>query len=96
MKYCFTTLAVSEPYESITRKFYNELRENTTQCEFFITTTNSELENLGDRIHTKLINPPLYDSRGGFNFYLNLKCLSLKHIIEYEKNTGIKPIYYFH
>jgi hypothetical protein len=93
MKYCFTTLAVNEPYESITPEFYSELRENTTECEFFITTTNPNLQNQGERIHTKLINPPLYDSRGGFNFNLNLKCLSLKHVLEHEKETGVKPEY---
>ena len=71
MRYCFTTLAVNEPYESITPAFYNELRDNTKECEFFITTTNPDLQIQGDRIHTKLINPPLYDSRGGFNFNLN-------------------------
>lgn len=93
MKYCFTTLAINDPYESITPQFYKELKDNTTQCEFFITTTNPELQNQGDRIHTKLVNPPLHDSRGGFSFNLNLKVLSLKHILEYEKQTGIKPEY---
>ena len=77
MKYCFTTLAINDPYESITPQFYKELKDNTTQCEFFITTTNPELQNQGDRIHTKLVNPPLHDSRGGFSFNLNLKFLSL-------------------
>ena len=82
MKYCFTTLAVGEPYEELTAKLYTSLREKTQNCEFFITTNNPELQNQGDRIHTKLVNPPLYDSRGGFNFNLNLKVLSLKHILE--------------
>ena len=79
MKYCFTTLAINEPYETITPEFYKEMRDNTTQCEFFITTNNSQLQNQGDRIHT--------------NFNLNLKVLSLKHILEYEKETGERPEY---
>lgn len=91
MKYCFTTLAINEPYETITPQFYKELRENTSECEFFITTNNVNLQNQGERIHTKIVNPPLYDSRGGFNFNLNLKVLSLKYILEYEKETGIHP-----
>ncbi len=88
MRYCFTTLAVNEPYETKTKQFYNELREKTTQCNFFITTTNEELLNQGERIDTKLINPPsMYCSGGGFDFHLNLKCLSLKHVLEYEKQN---------
>lgn len=88
MRYCFTTLAVNEPYETKTKKFYNELREKTTQCNFFITTTNEELLNQGERIETKIINPPsMYCNGGGFDFHLNLKCLSLKHVLEYEKQN---------
>ena len=93
MKYCFTTLAINEPYETITPEFYKELRENTKECEFFITTNNPELKEQGERIHVKLVDPPLYDTRGGFNFNLNLKVLSLKHILEYEKETGERPEY---
>jgi hypothetical protein len=93
MRYCFTTLAINEPYETITPEFYKELREKTKECEFFITTNNEQLRNQGDRIHTKIVNPPLYDSRGGFNFNLNLKVLSLKHILEHQKETGNSPDY---
>ena len=42
MRYCFTTLAVGEPYESRTLEFFKQLRERTTKCDFFITTTNDE------------------------------------------------------
>lgn len=88
MKYCFTTLAVGEPYESKTVKFYQDLRKKTTNCEFFITTANPEYPNLGDKIHVNLINPPsLHHPLGGFSFHLNLKCLSLKHILNYQKSN---------
>ncbi len=88
MKYCFTTLAINEPYESKTEKFYNELKKNTEKCNFFITTMNEKFLNLDDRINTNIINPySINDSRGGFNFNLNLKCLSLKHVIEWEKKN---------
>ena len=42
MKYCFTTLAVGEPYEELTAKLYTSLRDKTQNCEFFITTNKSE------------------------------------------------------
>jgi hypothetical protein len=88
MKYCFTTLAVNEPYESKTKEFYNELREKTEHCNLFITTTNEELLNQGERIHTNIIKPySLNCTGGGFDFHLNLKCLSLKHIIDFEKQN---------
>lgn len=88
MKYCFTTLAVNEPYETKTKQFYDDLRKNTRQCNFFITTMNNNLLNQGDRIYTKIINPySIDDSRGGFSFHLNLKCLSLKHVIDWEKEN---------
>jgi hypothetical protein len=88
MRYCFATLAVNEPYETKTKEFYKDLKENTTQGNFFITTMNEELLNQGERIYTKVINPySTEDSRGGFNFHLNLKCLSLKHVLEWEKEN---------
>lgn len=88
MKYCFTTLAINEPYESKTKEFYEDLRKNTTNGNFFITTMNEELLNQGERIYTNIINPySTQDSRGGFNFHLNLKVLSLKHVLEWEKQN---------
>jgi len=42
MKYCFTTLAVGEPYESRTIEFFKNLSERTENCDFFITTNNPE------------------------------------------------------
>jgi hypothetical protein len=88
MRYCFTTLAVGEPYESRTLEFFKQLRERTTKCDFFITTTNDEFVDLGDRIYINKINvDSLHDSRGGFSFNLNLKCLSLKHVLDFQKNN---------
>ena len=87
MKYCFTTLAVGEPYESKTIEFFKNLSEKTENCDFFIATNNLEFpsEN-GDKIKVHQINQDnLHDSRGGFSFHLNLKCLSLKHVMMYEK-----------
>lgn len=86
MKYCFTTLAVGEPYESRTSEFYRSLSEKTENCDFFITTNNSEFLPINDKIKINYINQEkLHDSRGGFSFNLNLKCLSLKHVKAYEK-----------
>jgi hypothetical protein len=86
MKYCFTTLAVGEPYESRTMEFYKNMRELTTNCDFFITTCNTDFPEMGDRIYTNFINPPsLHYTQGGFSFHVNLKCLSLKHVITHEK-----------
>jgi hypothetical protein len=88
MRYCFTTLAVNEPYESKTKKFYNDLREKTKECNFFISGINKDLLNQGERIYTNIINPySLYCTGGGFDFHLNLKCLSLKHVIDFEKKN---------
>lgn len=88
MKYCFTTLAIGEPYEELSAKFYQDLRSKTQYSQFFITTNNQEYPDLGENIFVnKLILPELHDSRGGFSFNLNYKCLALKHIINYEKNN---------
>ena len=88
MRYSFTTLAVNEPYESKTKEFYNQLKEKTSQCNFFITTTNPDIIEESDRINYNLINPPsLTCSKLGFDFHLNLKCLSLKHVLEFEKKN---------
>ena len=87
MKYCFTTLAVGEPYETRTLNFFKSLSEKTENCDFFIATNNPEFPSeLSDRIKVYQINQDnLHDSRGGFSFHLNLKCLSLKHIMLHEK-----------
>lgn len=86
MKYCFTTLAVNEPYESRTAKLYTDLKEKTTNCDFFISTYNKDYPVLGDRIYINHINPPSLEiPAGGFSFHLNLKVLSLKHAIDYQK-----------
>ena len=86
MKYCFTTLAVGEPYEELTAKLYTSLREKTQNCEFFITTNNPDFPDLGERIHINRESlQSLHDSRGGFSFHLNYKCLSLKQVLTNEK-----------
>lgn len=88
MRYCFTTLAVNEPYETKTQEFYSKLKEKTENCNFFVTTTNPELEKTDERTFYNIIKPnSLYCSGGGFDFHLNLKCLSLKHILQFEKNN---------
>ena len=86
MKYCFATLAVGEPYETRTKELYENLRERTTNCDFFITTNNSEYPDLGERIFVNRLNlEKLHDTRYGFSFFLNYKCLSLKHVVQHEK-----------
>lgn len=83
MRYCFTTLAVNEPYESNVVNLFKSLRDKTTQCDFFVTTTNPDYPEIGDRVHVNIINPPSLYSYSTL-FYYNLKCLALKHIINYE------------
>ena len=57
MKYCFTTLAVGEPYESRTLEFFKNLSEKTENCDFFIATNNPEFPSeLGERIKVYQIN----------------------------------------
>jgi hypothetical protein len=56
MKYCFTTLSIGEEYEKKTIQFYTDLSLRTTNCDFFITTTNQNFPDLGDRFKIKVIN----------------------------------------
>ena len=91
MKYCFATLAVGEPYESRAIEFYKNLSEKTENCDFFIATNNLDFSTTEQKIKVYQINQDnLHDSRGGFSFHLNLKCLSLKHVILYEKQMLLK------
>jgi hypothetical protein len=93
-RYCFATLAVNEPYETKTKEFYKSLKENTMDGNFFITTTNEDLLNQGNRIYTKIIKPySLRCTKGAFDFNLHLKCLSLKHVLEMEKSDNLHHDY---
>lgn len=88
MKYCFTTLAIGEPYEELSANFHKALRNKTQYSKSFITTNNPDYPDLGDDIIINRENlTSLHDSRGGFSFHLNYKCLSLKHVLTYEKNN---------
>jgi len=81
MKYLFTTLAVGDDYIDNTLKFYSDLRDKTTLCDFNIT-TNVVRENQ-DRMSFDYFSLDRYtDSMDGFNFYLNLKALSLKYALD--------------
>jgi hypothetical protein len=88
MRYCFVTLAINEPYESNVVNLFKDLRDKTTQCDFFITTTNPNYPEMGDRVHVDVINPPSLYSFSTL-FYYNLKCLSLKHVVEHEREIGL-------
>jgi hypothetical protein len=93
MKYCFTTLAVGEPYESITKKFFSDLSAKTKHCDFFVTTTNKEFSHECERVKINVINPPALRTTHnwlGFNFNVNLKCLSFKHVLNYQKKEREK------
>ena len=97
MKYCFTTLSIGEEYEKKTIQFYSDLAKRTSNCDFFITTTNENFPDLGDRFKIKVINPPSlhHEAVGTTSFHYNLKVLSLKHILEYEKNNPNSEGYEF-
>ena len=88
MRYCFVTLAINEPYESNVVNLFKDLRDKTTQCDFFVTTTNPNYPEIGDRVHINVIDPPSLYSFSTL-FYYNLKCLSLKHVVTYEKEIGL-------
>lgn len=90
MKYCFTTLAVGEFYENKTKEFFTNLIPRTNNCDFFVTTTNKELSHESDRVKVNVINPVSLRTthdKLNFPFHLNLKCLSLKHVLNYQKET---------
>ena len=52
---------------------------------------------MGDRFKIKVINPPSlhHEAVGTTSFHYNLKVLSLKHILEYEKNNPNSEGYEF-
>jgi hypothetical protein len=54
MKYCFTTLAINEPYFKKSLDFYMELHDKTTDGFFNITTTNSDLERLTENTNLSM------------------------------------------
>lgn len=87
MKYCFCTLAVGDTYEQSALTFHRALKEQTTNCDFFITTLNPGLKDYEeDRIHIKAFTLPNTVEAGyhlGFKF--NMKCLALKQVLTYEK-----------
>lgn len=92
MKYYFTTLAIGEEYEKNAISFFEDLNTKTEDCSFLITTTNTDLKYLEQKYNNFSINVinPIHtdDGRPGFNFNVNLKCLSLKHVIELEKEKN--------
>ena len=92
MKYCFTTLAIGEEYEQNALRLFNSLKDKTTNCDFFLTTDNDSYKDFeDDRIRVNIIKPyTLHDSRGGFSFNLNLKCMALKHVLAFEKENKQK------
>lgn len=89
MKYCFATLSIGEEYENKTIEFYSDLASRTENCDFFITTTNKDFPDLGERFKIKIINPPSlhHESGGPTSFHYNLKSLALKNVIEFEKKN---------
>ena len=88
MKYCFTTLAIGEEYERNALKLFKDLKNKTTNCDFFLATNNVECKDFeDDRIKINIIDPiKTVDSRPGFNFNVNLKCLALKSSLTHVKN----------
>ena len=89
MKYCFTTLTIGEEFEQKTIKFYTDLSERTQNCDFFITTTNKDFPDLGERFKVKVIDPPSlhHEAVCTTSFHYNLKSLALKNVVEYEKRN---------
>lgn len=86
MKYCFTTLAVDEPYESKAKELFASLSKKTNNCDFFISTTNTNFENTEEKIFVNpFYSPSVKCTKGGFDFHVNLKVLSLKHVLQHQK-----------
>lgn len=86
MKYCFTTLSIGEKYEQTTINLYKDLKEKTKFCNFHSTTMNPIYKDKDDFIKWNVLEPFPVKSEGGY-FYFNMKCLSLKDIVEYEKTS---------
>lgn len=86
MKYCFTTLAAGEKYVNIATKLFQDLRERTTQCDFFILTDDTELADLGERIYIDYVEGPVRAPNTLFLY--NLKSLAFKHVVKHEKLNG--------
>jgi len=86
MKYCFTTLAAGEKYENIATKLFQDLREKTSDCDFFIATNNKELTDLGERIYVDCIEGPVRAPNTLFLY--NLKSLAFKHVVKHEQLFG--------
>lgn len=84
MKYCFTTLSIGEKYEQTTIKLFEELKENTKFCNFHSTTMNPVYKDSNNFIKWNVLNTFPVKSDSGY-FYFNMKCLSLKDIVEYNK-----------
>lgn len=94
MKYCFTTLSIGEPYETLTKNFFTDLAAKTKYCDFFVTTNNKDFSHENNRVKINVINPPaLRTSHNwiGFDFNVHLKSLSFKHILNYQKNNENTP-----
>jgi hypothetical protein len=86
MRYCFAALAVGKLYEEKTAQFFKDLSSRTTNCDFYVTTTNDNfLNEIGDRLKINVLKNILtHNPEGYFNY--SLKVLSLKHVIKQNIN----------
>lgn len=80
MRYLFTTLAVGDSYVDSAVRFYSSLEKRTSSCDFNITTNTKRTQ---DKINFDYFTLDRYTDSGiGFNFFLNLKVLSLKYALD--------------
>lgn len=96
MRYCFVSLSIGQEYLENTLKLFQELESKTEHCDFFLTTTDAALPKLSDRIKIKIVDIPSIHHDNIItttSFHYNLKSLSLKHVVEFEKLNPDKPKY---
>jgi hypothetical protein len=90
MRYCFASLSIGEEYLKKTINMFNEMAKKTVNCDFFLTTTECDLPQMDEKIKVKFINPPSLHHENIItttSFHYNLKVLSLKHILEFQKSN---------
>lgn len=87
MKYCLTTLAIGEEFESAVVKMFSDFNSRTTQCDYYATTMNSDKKIDNNFINWNVIEPAFNPKNEGGYFYYNLKSLALKNILAHNLNS---------
>ena len=98
MRYCFTTLAVGEPYEQYATDLFLEMNQKTTEGAYYIVGNDEfSIPDPPPGLFVKNASMPQWNmGTGGFDFYFNAKVLGLKFVLDQERLTGEKHDYVFY